>query len=226
MCSSLATRLRRRCVAALFPSPAPTVNVVVQLASMPAAQFSWWTWFLDKMAGPLAAGLVIAALGSWLIAQINERYRGRREHMSKAVDALRTQVEALVRVCGEYWSVGYSPKKSPGQVAEILYRLDDIDSLTRICAEQLWQDQADAGPRMVGALLGAIVTPEFGTTRKVADPARLEAVVRAAATLTGAVARSRHDYLSAGMRERIDFNLKRWWGSLPWASQKRAKSVG
>lgn len=207
----------------LLPNRLPDVTVLlVQAKSAHETDFSWTSWFLDKMAGPLAAGLIIAALGSWWIAQVNERYRGRREHMSKSVDALRSQVEAAVRVSSEYWSVGYS-KKSPGQAAEIQYKLDDIDALTRICASQLWKDQSDEGPKLVGALFSAILAPGFGSTTKIAQPQLIEQIVRAGSALTEAVAQSRHDYLSAGLLQRVGERLKAiapW----VWAEARRPKN--
>lgn len=191
--------------------------MIVQLAEKPAADFNWSIWFLDKVAGSLLAGLVIAALGSWLIAQINERYRGRREHMSKAVDALRAQVEAVVKLAGEYWCSDYDAAKSPSQASELQYKLDDIDALTRICAAQLWQEQSDSGPQLVSALFSAVVTADFGTTTKGPMLGQLQYIVRAGAALTSAVALSRHEYLASGLPQRIAHRVKRRW-SMTWAS--------
>jgi hypothetical protein len=139
--------------------------------------------------------MVLAVLGSFFLARFNEHYRTRREHLSRAVDALRAQLETLLRISSEYWASKHDAKVSPSQEAEIEFRLSDVTTLALLCGRELWRDQGSEGPGLVSRLMGSVVTEEFGKVGRKPDPTRARAIASAAAELAAVLSQSRMDYL-------------------------------
>jgi hypothetical protein len=147
-------------------------------------------WLADKVLAPLIAGAVIAGLGSWWLARLNEHYRGQREHLSKSVDSLREQVAGLVTLSSMYW-VEAGQSADVATEAEIEFRLAEIGSLMQVCAAELWGDAEGQGPTLLGKLAAAIVTDKYATPRRPADLTRPLEIARAAAEISSAVTKSR-----------------------------------
>lgn len=169
-----------------------------------------WGWFLDKAAGGLLVGVILALLGSYLIPRINEHYRGRREHLNKAVDALRSQIEDIICLSVEYWTSKRTDEFASKE-AVLNYKLNDIATLTQICATEIWTKQDSVGPVLVGKLIGAVVTDQFGVPKRPADPSRVPEILSAAQALADAIASSRHDYFG----KRINWSLWAPGGTRP-----------
>jgi hypothetical protein len=155
-------------------------------------------WISDKVLGPVIVGLLLAFVGSFFLARFEEHYRSKRDHLSHSVDALRQQLEALLTVASAYWSSPHRVGVSPGQEAEIEFRLADITNLTQICASDLWQKKEDVGPGLVAALMRSIVTPEYGSRRRKPRAAQPQRIAAAAAALASAVTQSRMQYVKSG----------------------------
>lgn len=155
-----------------------------------------WDWLAGRLLGPLCAGLILAAFGSWWISRLNEQYKGRRDHASKSVDALRAQLESVVSLSSGYWLKRQSGGESAKTEAEIAYKLDDISSLVQVCASELWSGNGEEGPRLVAELMASIVTPEYATATRAADPTRPMHIAAAAMRLSQRLTVTRHDYFA------------------------------
>lgn len=157
---------------------------------------AFWDWLAGRLLGPLFAGLILAAFGSWWISRLNEQYKGRRDHANKSVDALRAQLESVVSLSSGYWLKGHSAGESAKTEAEIAYKLDDISSLVQVCAGEIWGGDGEEGPRLVAELMAAIVTPAYATDARVADPTRPIQIAAAAMRLSQRLTATRHDYFA------------------------------
>ncbi|WP_156390785.1 hypothetical protein [Caulobacter sp. Root487D2Y] len=153
-------------------------------------------WLADKVVPPLLSSTLVAVIAGIMIARSLERFKGRREHLTKSVDALRIQLAALQKVTGTYWSGNYDAKKSAAQEAEIEFLLADISSLTNICAPELWKDESDVGPMLVVELLSIATGEKFGASDRKRDVRRIKGVSLRAANLSSAVAVARSRYFS------------------------------
>ncbi|TAJ69145.1 MAG: hypothetical protein EPO51_24230 [Phenylobacterium sp.] len=119
-------------------------------------------WFADKVLPSLITGLIIAIVGSWLIARAVERFRGQRDYLNRALDAVRTQLLALQKLAGQYWTSNYKEAESTVQEAEIEFLIQDISSLCAACAPHLWKGKDSDGPALVASLAAAVTGPTFG----------------------------------------------------------------
>lgn len=152
---------------------------------------AWWAWFQQYAGGPIMVGLIVAF---WL-PRANQRYQGRREHLSKAVDTLRAQLEALRKVTTTYWLADYDANTSPAQEGEIEFLLQDIGGLVNACAPYLWRDAKSRGPELVQALMAVAGGAAFGSKRRKAQPGRIQKIALAAAEISREVVAARRTYL-------------------------------
>lgn len=153
----------------------------------------YFEWFSERAAGPLLAGLTIAWLASYLLTRHNEHFKTRREHVSKAVDSLRTQLEALLEVCGTYWGA-QDAQNFDKMEAEIEYLLADINTLSLACLGSVWRSSADAAPQMVAKLIiAAAPEPRVGKL-PTPDHRRIMQVGQAASALSQAALMGRAAY--------------------------------
>lgn len=163
-------------------------------------------WFIDKVLPNLLTGVVIALVGSLLLAGVMERYRGRREHLNKAVDALRAQLVALQKTSATYWSTPYSQSKSPPLEAELEYLLQDIASLMTLCAPSLWH-RGGRGPEALTDLAAAVTGDGMlGSKERKADHTKIQEITGRAAALSKLLAGARRDYLFR----------PGWWSPMRW----------
>lgn len=153
-------------------------------------------WLVDKVAPPLISGLIISAIVSVIIARAMERYRGERDHVNRAADALRSQLLALQKATTAYWLSSYDSEKSALQEAEIEFLLQDIAGLASACGAELWQNQAGEGPQLVAELAEQATGPDFGTKTRISDRKRATAVTRVAARFTGRLTSGRREYFN------------------------------
>jgi hypothetical protein len=180
------------------PANPAAINITVQV---PTSPFDWGAWWLDKMAPPLISGIVISIIASVMIARAMERFRGRREHLNKVVDALRAQLVAIQRLGADYWTEIADRKKSLAQEVELEFLMQEISALARVSAPELWSSKDSDGPVLVAELLGAISGPDFGKVKRKASSARVREIAARAAQLSGRLATDRHRYLSS----------RAWW---------------
>lgn len=151
-------------------------------------------WVVDKVSGPLVAGICIALFGGWFIAQINERYKSRRDLYFKSVDSLRAQLEETIQVSYDYWSSPQKPE-SVAKEAKLEFLFSDINDLTRVCAGALWKKDDDVGPLLVGRLAIAIFgNPHYRVANRLADSQQAAQVALAATKLASFVTEARASY--------------------------------
>lgn len=155
-----------------------------------------WSWVAGRLLGPLLAGLILAAFGTWWITRLNEKFRGKRDHATKSVDALREQLESVVSLASEYWLTTAKKSTTAKAEAEISYKLDDISALVQVCASELWQGDGEEGPQLVADLMAAIVTEDFATPTRGTDASRPLAIANAAMRLSQRLTANRHAYFS------------------------------
>jgi hypothetical protein len=165
---------------------------------------NFWGWFLDKVAPPVLAGLVIAIVGSYLLPRANERYKGQRDHLNQTVENLRAQLDTFQRVAAEYWA------EPPGatsrvQEADLEFRLQDIASLFAACAPELGTGVEN--PTVALAL--ETVTQDFGTPSRPAEPDRARLISVLAARIATAAAIGRRQYFFDSGLLRLGKSLRR-----------------
>ncbi|WP_333611917.1 hypothetical protein, partial [Brevundimonas bullata] len=87
-------------------------------------------WFADKLLPPLLLAFAV----SWIIPRAIERYRGRRDHFYKTVDALREQTLAFQKIGSEYWLTDRSGPEAKIRENELTFRVQQIITLMRLAA--------------------------------------------------------------------------------------------
>lgn len=109
------------------------------------------------------------------------------------------QVSDLVSLASIYWTQKHAPQ-DPAAEAEIEFRLEQVGSLMRICAAELWGNENSEGPALVGKLAAAIVTEKYATPNRPADLTRPRQIGQAAGEITDAVLGLRKKFFEARPR--------------------------
>lgn len=151
-------------------------------------------WLADKVLGSLLSGAVLALLGGWWFARINEKYRARRDHYSRTADALKANLDALVAACSKYWTLA-NPKERATLAPEVSYRFGEVANLAQLCMGTFWKSATDQGPKVLGDLAVECLTRPGEAA--VADPARAERIAQLASRLSGLVAEARLAFFEA-----------------------------
>lgn len=188
--------------------------IVDAKASSPA--FAWETWFLDKIAPPLAAGIVIAALGSFLLPRLNEQFKGRREHLNGCVVGFLSELETLQKASSDYWTTAADPIGC--READIEFRLAKLNGLILSVADELWPGRRHKAHELYGMLVLEIVTPDFGSPNRQIEPDRGRSVAAAAGIIASAVLEARRRYYQSG-----DFS--RWAASWIYPAGRILKRI-
>jgi len=175
---------------------------------------------------PLVAGVVVAAVASWILPQVNERFKGKRDHLSSAVNALIAELEKLQALAAIYWGTSQTVAVRKGDVlgvreAEIEYRLQQISSLLTAIAPDLWPEDTQSGVAQLFTPLAALVSDaDFGTQFRKAKPDKGREIAAAAAAITYAVHQQRRSYFAEGAIPklcralvRLGKALHRWWNA-------------
>lgn len=129
------------------------------------------------------AGLIIAAVGSFVLPRANEIYKGRREHLSGSAARLLVEIEAVAVLATEYWSKPYS-SVSGCLEAQIQFKLELVSALMEVCS--LLGGTRD-GTVLLARLAAGITSATFATPTRVADPRQLQAANLAASALAAFV---------------------------------------
>lgn len=162
-------------------------------------------WFADKVAPNLIAGVVIALLGSWLLARLNESAKGRREHLIKTVDRLLDALDGLQKAASEYWSTAGA---SGSKEASIEYLIQVISTLLTTCASEMFDEDSEMDSLFV-RLAAEAVTDQFGTAARIAEPDRGRLVATISARLSSRVIEARGRIV----RDTVRAQIGRWVGS-------------
>ena len=176
----------------------PNVTLVQSGTIAPGGAIAW---AIDKLAPPLITGIVVSIIASLMIGRAMEKFRGSRDHLNRAVDALRSQLAVLQRISAEYWSSKAVPIKAVALEAEIEFTLQDISSLARVTAPDLWKSQEGDGPRLIADLLSAVTGPDFGAPNRTPNPQKIRDISARAAALSGRLLADRHHF----------FSKRSWW---------------
>ena len=171
---------------------------MVAITASPGEDNPVTAWFIDKLAPPLISGLLLTVVASVVIARSMERYRGRREHLTRAVDALRLQLAAVQSLGAEYWSAKLTVPKALAIEAELEFTLQDISALAKISAPDLWKTRDSEGPSLVAELLDKVTGPDFGKPTHVPDLNRVREIATRAALLSAKLTTDRHRFMSKG----------------------------
>jgi hypothetical protein len=158
-----------------------------------------WEWFQQYAGGPLLVGAVVA----WIIPRANQRFQGRREHISKSVDTLRTQIDSLRSLTTSYWMTDFDSKTSPAQEGEIEFLLQDISGLVEVCVPYLWKkkrffsggNDSTRGPDLVSLLMLEVNGGTFGTKNRKAEPERIQRIANVAAEISKEIVAKRSHFL-------------------------------
>lgn len=183
---------------------APSISSYVTVTSLGPGQepATVTSWFVEKVLPPAVSGAFVALVAGIVIAQAMERFKGRREHLSKSVDALRDRLTTLQKVAASYWSKAYHYQTSPPQEAEIEFILQEVSSLTNLCAPELWKDESDRGPSLVVELMSIATGDQFGAKTRKRDVQRVRGVALRCADLSTAVANARGSYFAMTKRKK------------------------
>lgn len=158
-------------------------------------QTSLLEWIFDKIAGPVLTGVVLAVIGSFILARLNERYRSRRDLYARSVDIVKSQTEALLSASSEYWCSKQTSGKSEILEGRIHFLFEDIQAATRACTGSFWSSENDQGPKLLADLMIAVSGhPSFASKKRPADPKRVEMIAASAASLNAFVLDSRAQY--------------------------------
>ena len=164
----------------------------------------WSSYFLDKVAPPLVAGLCVALVGSLLLPRLNEQHKGRREHLSTNVQLILDELAAVQAEATNYWiALG----RDGANEALIEFRLAKINSLLVAIGEDLWPGSAHTYADLFSGLASSIVTADFGDPDRPAEADRGRTIAAAAGAISSAVLVRRRLYFHQSESRR---QLARW----------------
>lgn len=162
--------------------------------------FAFCTWFADKLLPPI----ILAVVVSWIIPRAIERYRGRRDHFYKTVDALRDQVLAFQKVGSEYWLSDRTRPAARLKESELNFRIQQITGLLRLAStisdKELYDGPGSPGVAAVSKLMEAATeagTPPAGATPRTHRPDKASQVNAAANELVALVMQRRWQNLKS-----------------------------
>ena len=192
------------------------MDIVVTQSAESGLWAAVWAWTAGKLLPPLIAGAVLALLGSWLLARLNETHKGKREHLSKTVDQILATLRDLQKLSAEYWSKP-AFRSSKSVEAEIEYLIDLLNVLLAACSEDIWPGQPERPTDLWARLAGIISNHDFATPGRRAEAGRGRTIASACKSIADEVIRGRRHIVHQGVWHRLSVwmstavsNAERW----------------
>lgn len=151
-----------------------------QIPSVPATDF--WSWFVDKMAAPLATALVVGLTVSWVIALLLESHRARRDYLTREIDDIRSSIQKLWELASEYWGAESLPNRSVLEEKIQFIEAEVRATVIEFCSKFDGSFATEATTELV-ALTKFLTGGDFGSDERTRDVERLSNIRAACVSL-------------------------------------------